>query len=240
MSDLTFVRAFTNRLEAEQAQAYLQDQGIAAMVMADDGGGMYAGLSLGRKGVRLLVRAEDADRAREALEPGVILDPMEATSPGAGSESVPAPLVAAEAATRYFDAGNNCAEAVLRAFAADSGLEDQVVRLVTGFGGGMGRAGAACGALSGAVMAVGLHRGRLDPDDAGAKERCYDVVADLRRQFQAACGATDCRDLTGVDLATDEGRQEAEDRDLHATVCRNCVWEAARIAAALLAGPSST
>ncbi len=68
MTDLVFIRAYGRRFEAELAQQFLIDQGIEAMVQADDAGGMYAGLSLGRKGVRLLVRAADADLAREALE----------------------------------------------------------------------------------------------------------------------------------------------------------------------------
>ena len=37
MSELVFIQAYSNRLEAEQAQRYLQGQGIDAMVMADDG-----------------------------------------------------------------------------------------------------------------------------------------------------------------------------------------------------------
>lgn len=67
MTDLTFIRAFSRRFEAELAQQYLAGQGIESMVQADDAGGMYAGLSLGRKGVRLLVRTADAEPAREAL-----------------------------------------------------------------------------------------------------------------------------------------------------------------------------
>jgi hypothetical protein len=63
MSELVFLRAYRSRFEAEQAQQYLLDQGIEAWVKADDGGGMYPGLSLGRKGVRLMVREDDADRA---------------------------------------------------------------------------------------------------------------------------------------------------------------------------------
>ena len=121
MSELVFIQAFSNRFEAEQAQHYLEEQGIDAFVKADDGGGMYPGLSLGRKGVRLMVRDEDATRAKEALEPGEVVDLVEATALGAGSEFVPAPLVASETAARYFDEGHNCAEAVLRTFAQDWG-----------------------------------------------------------------------------------------------------------------------
>lgn len=234
MSDLVFVQAYSNRFEGEQAQQYLAGQGIDAMVMADDVGGMYAGLSLGRKGVRLLVRAEDEEAAREALRPGEVLDPMEAASPGAGSGDIPAPLVAAEAAARHFDGGHNCAESVLRVFAEDRGRED-LIRLATGFGGGMGRDGDQCGALSGAVLAIGLLMGRDDPEDREAKERCYDAVREVRRRFREACGRTDCRDLTGVDLTTEAGRQRLEDEGLVTSVCRGAVWEAASIVATVAA-----
>lgn len=234
MSDLVFIQAFVNRFAAEQAQQYLAGQGIDAMVMADDVGGMYAGLSLGRKGVRLLVRAADEEAARNALLPGEVLDPMDAGSTGAGGDTVPAPRVAAEAAARYFDAGQNCAESVLRVFADDLGRPD-LVRLATGFGGGLGRLGDQCGALSGAVMAVGLLLGRDEPGDDEAKERCYAAVREVVRRFEAACGQRDCRELTGVDLTTDAGRARMHDEGLTTTVCRQCVWAAAAGVAEVLA-----
>ena len=68
MTELVLIRAYPNRFEAELAQQHLADLGIDAMVQADDAGGMYAGLSLGRKGVRLLVRAADARCAVEVLQ----------------------------------------------------------------------------------------------------------------------------------------------------------------------------
>jgi hypothetical protein len=75
MSDLVLIHAYTNRFEAEQAQQYLAGYDIDAMVQADDAGGMYAGLSLSRRGVRLWTRAADAELARELLMPGVPIDP---------------------------------------------------------------------------------------------------------------------------------------------------------------------
>jgi len=235
MTDLITVERYPDRFTAEQAQQILAQFGIDAMVQADDAGGMYAGLSFSFKGVRLRVREADAERAREILAPGDVVDAMEAAGPGAGPDGVPSPLAAAEAAVAYFDAGNNCAEAVLRTFASDLGLEDPLVRLATGFGGGMGRAGDACGALSGAAMAIGLRYGRVEGDDQELKERCYAAVTRLRERFAAECGSLDCRDLTGLDLATEEGREEARERGLRETVCRQAVHTAARLAAEILA-----
>ncbi len=234
MPELVILQTFNNRFEAEQVQQYLVQQGIQAFVKADDGGGMYAGLSLSSKGVRLLVPDVDVARAREALEPGEVVDLMDSASPGAGGESVPAPLVASETAARHFDAGYNCAESVLLTFVEDRGLTGWV-RLATGFGGGLGRAGDLCGALTGGVMALGLRFGRTDAGDEAAGERCYEAVAELRHRFREVCGAVDCRHLTGVDLSTESGRQVAEDRDVRTTVCRQCVHASAGIVAEIMA-----
>jgi C_GCAxxG_C_C family probable redox protein len=237
MSELVTVARFPDRFAAEQAQQYLESQGIDAMVQADDAGGALAGLSLSVRGVRLRVRAEDRDRAREALEPGAVVDATEAAGDGAGPEGVPSPAAAAAAATGYFDAGNNCAESVLRTFAADRGVEVEVavVPLATGFGGGMGGAGDVCGALAGATLALGLALGRLEGDDREAKERCYAAVRTLRERFAAACGSVDCRDLTGVDLTTDAGREAAREPAIRQEVCRRCVGAAAELVAEILA-----
>jgi len=235
MSELVFIRAYSSRFEAEQAQRYLAQQGIDALVQADDAGSMFAGISLGRKGVRLLVRSEDVEAAREALEPGEILDPVVATAPGAGPDAVAAALAAAEQAAAYFAADNNCAESVLRAFAADLGRAAEVVPLATGFGAGFGREGETCGAVSGAIMALGLRYGRLEGGDEDAKERCYRAVRLLVQRFRETHGTLVCRELTGVDLLTDVGQRRYEDEDVFHQVCSECVRTAASLAATLLA-----
>jgi C_GCAxxG_C_C family probable redox protein len=59
-------------------------------------------------------------------------------------------------AVELFNAGRNCSQAVLMAFAGELGLEpDAAARLAAGFGGGMGRMGHTCGAVSGAVLVRG-------------------------------------------------------------------------------------
>ena len=57
----------------------------------------------------------------------------------------------------------NCAQAVAVSFASAAGADEEtVMRLAMGFGGGM-RRGAACGAVTGAVMTLGLF-GLGDPE----------------------------------------------------------------------------
>ena len=56
----------------------------------------------------------------------------------------------------------NCAQAVFLPFAKEKGLDaDTAYRLAVEFGGGMGL-GSVCGALTGALMALGLYDGTVD------------------------------------------------------------------------------
>ncbi len=61
-AELVVVATFLNPVDAELAQGALKAQGIDSMVSADDAGGVRPSLWMG--GVRLLVRAEDAKRAK--------------------------------------------------------------------------------------------------------------------------------------------------------------------------------
>jgi hypothetical protein len=71
MSRLVEVGRYRWRHEAEMAQGLLEDAGIPSLVSADDAGGALGGigLPLGQLPVRLLVSEEEAELAREALEP---------------------------------------------------------------------------------------------------------------------------------------------------------------------------
>lgn len=63
-SDLVAVATFPSPAQAQVAKGMLDQAGIESMIRTDDIGGMYPGIA----GTQLLVRAEDADKAREALQ----------------------------------------------------------------------------------------------------------------------------------------------------------------------------
>jgi len=66
-----------------------------------------------------------------------------------------------EAATLYFADTFNCSQAVFTVFGKEQGLtEDQCLKIGCAFGGGMRLQQYTCGALTGALMAIGLHFGR--------------------------------------------------------------------------------
>lgn len=107
------------------------------------------------------------------------------------------------------------------------GLQQEVVPAVaTAFGGGIGGTGSVCGALAGAVMAVGLRLGRRDPKVRDA--RAYLLTQELRRRFESAMGHVDCRALTGMDLTTRDGAKQFYASDVPRTVCMPAVGTAYR------------
>jgi hypothetical protein len=68
-TELVVIAAFPDPMEAELAKSALQSAGIDCMIQADTAGGMRPHLAVGTGGYRILVRAEDADAAREVLNP---------------------------------------------------------------------------------------------------------------------------------------------------------------------------
>jgi hypothetical protein len=62
--DTAVVARFRYRHEAEMARSFLELEGIAAMVAADDAGGMEPGIMAV---ARVIVRADEAQRARQIL-----------------------------------------------------------------------------------------------------------------------------------------------------------------------------
>jgi len=66
--DLIVVHAFGSQPEADLARSALDAAGIDAMVRADSGGGMRPALAWSGVGFEVLVRAADAQAAREILE----------------------------------------------------------------------------------------------------------------------------------------------------------------------------
>ncbi len=122
-------------------------------------------------------------------------------------------------ARENFLAGYGCAQAVLLAFADVTALDTATAAaLASSFGGGMGRMREVCGAVSGALMVLGLAVGYTNPQDTAAKSRHYALVREFAARFKARCtrngkiGSIVCRDLlAGANLDSRAGG-EAEAR----------------------------
>ncbi|MFH1569457.1 MAG: C-GCAxxG-C-C family protein [Gemmatimonadota bacterium] len=132
-------------------------------------------------------------------------------------------------ARELFSSGYNCSQAVLLAAAGTLGVGCEcMAKAAAGLGGGLGRTGEACGALTGGVMCIGLAMDHETPGTPEEKEALYAVVRRFVERFERENGARCCRDLLGVDLSTPEGRAESRQKDHHNTVCAAIVERAAR------------
>ena len=94
-------------------------------------------------------------------------------------------------AKSYFESGANCAVAVALAFKEEMGLtEEQIKKLIIGFGGGFGRQRLVCGAVSGFTMVLGYLK-----SDGEDKLAIYKIIQDASAEFKERLGSLICGDL---------------------------------------------
>jgi C_GCAxxG_C_C family probable redox protein len=129
----------------------------------------------------------------------------------------------AQDAVQSFRQGFSCSQAVLAAISEPLGLDREA------FGGGMARMGLTCGAVTGAMLAIGLKHGRTRPEDEEAKEKTYRLVHDFLRRFQDRHGSIVCRELIGVDLSSPEGHKLGAERGVFENLCPRFVADAVEI-----------
>jgi C_GCAxxG_C_C family probable redox protein len=133
-------------------------------------------------------------------------------------------------ADRYFRQGFSCSQAVLAAVSEPLGLDkERALKLSQAFGGGMARMGLTCGAVTGAMLAIGLKCGRTRPEDEEAKEKTYALVHEFIRRFRDRHGSIVCRELIGVDLSSPRGHKLGEERGVFQNLCPGFVAGAVEI-----------
>ena len=86
----------------------------------------------------------------------------------------------------------NCAQSVFAACGAGEELSEQMCLTLAGpFGGGMGRMGETCGAVTGAFLVLGVRHGQgMATDPAHARGPLYERVAAFASAFRARNGAS--------------------------------------------------
>lgn len=136
----------------------------------------------------------------------------------------------------HFDSGFNCAQSVLLAFSEGLGLTspDQANEIIpaiaSGFGGGLGRTGRACGAITGGIMAIGLFARHTRPDDAETKEKVAKLTEGLLADFESRWGTTDCAGILGIRLNQPGAHERFIGENLRELRCIPVVeWVAERV-----------
>lgn len=119
-----------------------------------------------------------------------------------------------ERANAYHKQGFNCCQSVLAAFSDLTGLSEQAsFDIGGGFGAGAGT-GELCGAVSGAVMTLGMLT-PVDPaDPVGSKKRTVALSKELQKRFAEKFGALRCQDLLQNKFTPDDTTPAARDMGL--------------------------
>lgn len=135
-----------------------------------------------------------------------------------------------EKAISLFSRGYNCAQSVFYAFADELGIDESMAKnIALGFGGGMGRLQHTCGAVTGAIMVLGLHYGSEDGKDIFSKEKVFLKVQEFVKDFERIHNTVNCGELLGIDMNTDEGMSEAKEKNLFMTKCIEYIKYAIRL-----------
>lgn len=125
--------------------------------------------------------------------------------------------------------GFNCAESVLWGLSKYWNLKIST-SCATGLGGGVARSGSTCGAILGAIIALGVFVSRIDPKDQEGKLRCYDLGQELMKIFSKEMGSTFCKEIIGFVLASEGGIQKYAQGGFKQGKCRRAIITAIKAA----------
>ena len=117
-------------------------------------------------------------------------------------------------AVTYFNNGYTCSQAIVKAFKNEFNIDESILEAISyGFGGGMGRSGNICGAVSGGIMLIGIR----NSDEK--KDTVYEKVNNFINEFKKINGETSCIKL--LDFPTTLSEEEKKKRKKK--VCTKCI-----------------
>ena len=140
-------------------------------------------------------------------------------------------------AAETFESGFNCSQSVLSVFAEDFGLtKDCCFRLASPFGSGIARRQETCGAITGALMVIGLKYGKGEHGLEADKANAYKLSQLLIDKFKVRHQSINCLELLdNLDINTPEGMAEIQKRDLFRCNCSKYVQDAVELVESILA-----
>jgi C_GCAxxG_C_C family probable redox protein len=145
-------------------------------------------------------------------------------------------MTKSERAIHYFRNGYNCSQSVFTPFAQQQGItEDQGLKIACAFGAGMARQQHTCGAVTGALMALGLQYGKGVGDDDNKKAETYAKTLSFVQAFTGRNGSISCKELMhGLDMNNPADMKKIEMLDFHNNRCTRYVLDAIEITENLL------
>lgn len=119
-----------------------------------------------------------------------------------------------EQAAAYHHRGFNCCQSVLAAYSDLTGLSEQAsFDLGGGFGAGA-QTGELCGAITGAILTLGMLTPVDAEDPVGSKRRTGKLAKEFQQRFQEKFGDLRCRPLLKREIQATEETPAAQELDL--------------------------
>jgi C_GCAxxG_C_C family probable redox protein len=139
-------------------------------------------------------------------------------------------------ALETFNNNYNCAQSVFSAFAPELGLSrEQALKIANNFGAGIVYMQQTCGAVTGALMAIGLKYGKGENGTNDDKEMANDLAHHFVAEFKKAHHHINCRQLLqNADISTPEGMTFIQEHKLFDTHCPRYVKDAVEIVSKIL------
>ena len=134
----------------------------------------------------------------------------------------------AEKAVDFFKGGRNCSQSVVSAFGPSWGLPAETcIRIAAPFGGGIGHIQETCGAVTGAIMILGMVHG-AGTENRNARDHIIEKTQEFISEFKKRHRTIRCRDLLGCDITSKAGLAAARESGAF-SVCADYVRTAAEI-----------
>ncbi len=133
-------------------------------------------------------------------------------------------------AREIFLGNYNCAQAVFKTILEEKELYfDQAPIVASGFGGGISRRGEMCGALTGAVMAIGILQNQKFTEPGEHRKYTYESVGEFIEKFNEIHESPICNDLLGFDIRDPEAKKKGIDEGVFKNICPKYVVDAVKI-----------
>lgn len=122
-----------------------------------------------------------------------------------------------------FDIGFDCGQIVLSEFSNNINIKyEDALKIASGFGGGIFH-GKVCGAISGAIIVLGMKYGSFKENDFETKKKLTNIIGEFINIFTERFGSTECKELLKYDISKKEDFEEIMKKDLFHTFCPNVV-----------------
>lgn len=121
--------------------------------------------------------------------------------------------------------GFDCGQVVFSHFAESFGLDEITAKKISAcFGGGMFR-GETCGAVTGALMVLGLNYGHYLPNDSEQKSINVAKIAEFNAAFAELYPSAICKEILQYDISDPEDMKIIMDKELLTTLCPKLVCD---------------